>query len=124
MPLTNKRMLGEMINMGLDTQSLIYHSLHFLSEVYCLLESDAIQQLPRDVPNCYGNSGLTHSLKKEKLSLIAPAIEQAVSADAQFFTIDRKRAGAVAASILTARTASHTPVNKRTDLRETDVCSR
>ena len=107
--MTKKRMVGEMTNMGLDPESIVYLSLHYLSEVYCLLislllESGTIQNLPSDVPNCYGNSGLTHALKKEKLDLITPSIEQRVSADPEFFTVDRRRAGAVAASILAART--------------------
>ena len=109
--------------MGLDTESLVYVSLYFLSEVYCLLislllESGAIQKLSSDVPNCYDNSGRILALKKEKLGLIVPSIGQRVSADPDFFTVDRRRAGAVAASILAARTTSQPPASRRTDLRE------
>ena len=100
--------MGEMTNMGLSHDTLVILSLHFLSEVYCLvvallLESGAIQSLPSDVPNCYGNSGLTKALKLEKLSLIVPSIEQQISSDPEFLSVDRRRAGAVAASILAAR---------------------
>ena len=115
--------MGEMTNMGLSHDTLVILSLHFLLAVYCLvvallLESGAIQSLPSDVPNCYGNSGLTHTLKLDKLSLIVPSVEQQVSSDPEFFAVDRRRAGAVAASILAARTASQPPATSRSDLRE------
>ena len=54
----------------------------------------------------------------EKLSLIVPSVEQQVSSDPEFFAVDRRRAGAVAASILAARTASQPPATSRSDLRE------
>ena len=59
-----------------------------------------------------------HALKLEKLPLIVPSVEQQVSSDPEFFSVDRRRAGAVAASILAARTASQPPVTSRSDLRE------
>ena len=93
--------------MGLSQDTLVNLSLHFLAEVYCLvisllLESGAIQSLPSDVPHCYGNSGLTKALKLEKLALIVPNVEQQISSDPEFLNVDRRRAGAVAASILEA----------------------
>ena len=115
--------MGEMINMGLAHDTLVILSLHFLSEVYCLvvsllLESGAIQSLPSDVPNCYGNSGLTKALKLEKLSLISPNVEQQISSDPEFLSVDRRRTGAVAASILAAKATGQPPVSSRGDLRE------
>ena len=53
---------------------------------------------------------LHHSLKMEKLGLIAPEIHKAVSDDDQIFVVDIMRAGAVAASILAAKTTSPPPV--------------
>ena len=47
--LTKKRMMGEMTNMGLDPESLVNISLHFLSEVYCLIVS--LLSESSDVPN-------------------------------------------------------------------------
>jgi hypothetical protein len=121
--LSKRRMIGELTNMGLSQYTLVIRSLHFLAEVYCLvisllLESGAIQSLPSDVPNCYGNSGLTKSLKLEKLALIVPNVEQQISSDPEFLNVDRRRAGAVAASILAAKAASQPPVSSRSDLRE------
>ena len=68
-----------------------------------LFEFGAIQSLPSDVPNCYGNSGLTQALKLEKLALIVPTVEQQISSTPEFFSVNRRRAGAVAASILAAK---------------------
>jgi hypothetical protein len=121
--LSKKRMMGELINMGLSHDTLVILSLHFLSEVYCLvvsllLESGAIQSLPSDAPNCYGNSGLTKALPLEKLSLISPNVEQQISSNPEFLTVDRRRAGAVAACILAAKAASQPPVRSGSDLRE------
>ena len=115
--------MGEMINMGLSHDTLVILSLNFLSEVYCLivsllLESGALQSLPSDVPNCYGNSGLTKALKLEKLSLKVPSVEQQVSSDPEFLSVDRRRAGAVAASILAAKATGQLPASSRGDLRE------
>ena len=83
-----------------------------------LLESGAIQSLPSDVPNCYGNSGLTQALKLEKLALIAPTVQQQISTTPEFLSVDRRRAGAVAASILAFNATSHPPVNNGSDLRQ------
>mgnify|MGYP001306581443 CR=1 FL=1 len=121
--LTKKRMLGELTNMGLSEDTLAKLSLHFLAEVYCLvisllLESGAIQSLPSDVPNCYGNSGLTQALKLEKLALIAPTVQQQISSTPEFLSVDRRRAGAVAASILASKATSQPPVNNGSDLRQ------
>ena len=53
----------------------------------------------------------------EKLALIVPQVRQQVSTASGFLSVDRRRAGAVAASILAHAAASHPPANARTDLR-------
>ena len=50
--------------------------------------------------------------------MIVPSVEQQVSSDPEFLSVDRRRAVAVAASILAARTASQPPATSRGDLGE------
>ena len=48
-------------------------------------------------------AGLTKALKLEKLALIVPKVEQQITSDPEFLNVDRRRAGAVAASILASK---------------------